>query len=479
MWNQLCNWRLCSGDAWPLFIYQLLHANIHRDSSACARPPRPDASSCPPANDFCTFCSGSLLHLSPHIGPCVSGSVDDGGISSRGRVLLWATSESSLFREIQLAICNNPPIPAPHPSTHLWSCCLRLGRYLKSIFLANQLFLPPLRFFWLFFPLWLRQLQVLQRRHLKLASSVAFNWTGDQEDIWDMIAVAWPRCPWELMTRLVTGSMRVWLFLSKHQDLQFGRINYCSAQKLNCCWFSPTPLRFSLPSAWSLFPHCLLRKTPLFSKCLVKWQSGRRRQLKSLSRCDSERWITEHLVTIDGSETAKKEKNSRESWNRFGEHRNWIGRITTWKRSMHFSGCGEFDKTTVTTTTPLSHTLTHPLQSSPPRPHFFFPTPRGLRAPTWLGSEGWSPQAGMHGSDLTGEDSLSQVNPGVSSCKAWGESSAGSTWAGGEGDGGGGWGGQRSPLLQQSSWWIAVCTDKTRANSEGFRACCLKMQWLD
>lgn len=276
------------------------------------------------------------------------------------------------------------PIPAPHPSTPLWSCCLRLGRYLKSIFLANQLFLPPLRFFWLFFPLSLRQLQVLQRRRLKLASPVAFNWTGDQEDIWDMIAVAWPRCPWELMTRLVTGSMRVWLFLSKHQDLQFSRINYCSAQKLNCCWFSPTPLRFSLPSAWSLFPHCLLRKTPLFSKCLVKWQSGRRRQLKSLSRCDSERWITEHLVTIDGGETAKKEKNLRESWNWFGEHRNWIGRITTWKRSMHFSGCGEFDKTTATTTTPLSHTLTHPLQSSPPRPQFFSrPLGSSVHQPDW------------------------------------------------------------------------------------------------
>lgn len=340
-------------------------------------PPRPDASPCLPANDFCTFCSGSLLHLSPHIGPCVSGSVDDGGISSRGRVLLWATSESSLFREIQLAICNNPP--PFHPPLKLLS---QTGSLFKKHFSCKPTVFSSIAIFLAFFPL--RQLQVLQRRRLKLASSVAFNWTGDQEDIWDMIAVAWPRCPWELMTRLVTGSMRVWLFLSKHQDLQFGRINYCSAQKLNCCWFSPTPLRFSLPSAWSLFPHCLLRKTPLFSKCLVKWQSGRRRQLKSLSRCDSERWITEHLVTIDGGETAKKEKNSRESWNWFGEHRNWIGRITTWKRSMHFSGCGEFDKTTATTTTPLSHTLTHPLQSSPPRPHFFSrPLGSSVHQPDW------------------------------------------------------------------------------------------------
>lgn len=262
-----------------------------------------------------------------------------------------------------------------------------------------------------------------------------------------MIAVAWPRCPWELMTRLVTGSMGVWLFLSKHQGLQFGRTNYCSAQKLNCCCFSPTPLRFILPSAWSLFPHCLLRKTPLFSKCLVKWQSGRWRQLQIA--VSMRLWEVNYGAFGNNRRRrdGQEKKKLQMSWNWFGEHRNWIGRITTWKRSMHFSGCGEFDKTTTTTTTPLSHTLTHPLQSSPPPPTLFFPTPRELRAPTWLGSEGWSPQAGMHGSDLTGEDSLSQVNPGVSSCKAWRESSAGSTLAGGEG---GEWGGGVTAALSSS-----------------------------
>lgn len=173
----------------------------------------------------------------------------------------------------------------------------------------------------------------------------------------------------------------------------------------------------------------------------------------------------------------QEKKNLQESWNWFGEHRNWIGRITTWKKKCAlFRMWRVWQNTHNNNHSSFSHTNSS-FAVVPAPPTLFFPTPRELRAPTWLGSEGWSPQAGMHGSDLTGEDSLSQVNPGVWSCKAWGESSAGSTWAGGEGEGMGG--AHCSPLLQQSSWWIAVCTDKTRANSEGFRACCLKMQWLD
>lgn len=278
--------RRCLTPLWPPAAARKHPPRLIGVCSATPLPPLP----CLPANDFCTFCSGSLLHLSPHVGPRASASVDDGGISSRGRIPLWAPSEASLFRQIQLAICNSPPAlylrhpPAPfHP---LWSCCLRRGRYLKSIFLQSNRFFLRCDFFCLSF---------FRYGSFRFCNVAISNWLsqwfligrGGQEDIWDMIAVVWPRCLWELMTHLVTGSM--WQFLSKRRGLQFGRTHYCSAQKLNCCWFSPAPLHFILPSAWSLFPHCLLWKTPLFSKCLVKGQSGRRRHLKSLSRVDWQR----------------------------------------------------------------------------------------------------------------------------------------------------------------------------------------------
>lgn len=83
------------------------------------------------------------------------------------------------------------------------------------------------------------------------------------------------------------------------------------------------------------------------------------------------------------------------------------------------------------------------------------------RAPTWLGSEGWSPQAGMHGSDLTGEDSLSQVNPGVSSCKAWGESSAGAP------------GREEMGRMEGWGWWWGGGSQHPSPPGEPLMDCCV------
>lgn len=119
---------------------------------------RPDASPCLPATDSRTSCSGSFLHPSLRTGSlcvcfCCLLPVMTAGLvlAAKSRCERRASRACFVKSNWQFAIPAPPPpqpLPhrspflPPHPSTPLWSCCLRLCRYLKSIFLANEQFFP-------------------------------------------------------------------------------------------------------------------------------------------------------------------------------------------------------------------------------------------------------------------------------------------------------------------------------------------------